>query len=181
MTEEVVLLDAQHRPAGTMDKSQVHGAHTPLHLAFSCYIRNAQGEILLTRRSLNKIAWPGVWTNSVCGHPAPGESLPDAVRRRSLHELGLAVEQVHVQIAEFQYCATDASGIVENEFCPIFLAITRQRPILNPQEVMDSQWVTPENLLAAVMATPAVFSPWMVEQLSLMTAGNLSLTGQNSR
>lgn len=177
MAEEVVLLDARHRPVGTMEKSHVHGTNTPFHLAFSCYIRNTQGQILLTRRSLNKVAWPGVWTNSVCGHPTPGESLPDAVRRRSLQELCLSVEQVHMQIEEFQYRATDASGIVENEFCPIFLAVARQQPALNPQEVMDFQWVSPENLLAAVGATPWAFSPWMVEQLTLMTDRNLSLTG----
>lgn len=181
MTEDVVLLDSQHRPVGSMDKSQVHGADTPFHLAFSCYIRNLQGEILLTRRSLHKIAWPGVWTNSVCGHPTPGESLPDAVRRRSQYELGLAVEQVNVQIAEFQYRAIDASGIVENEFCPILLASTRQQPVLNPQEVMEFQWVRSDNLLAAISVTPWAFSPWMVEQLQKMAEQNFSLTGTDAQ
>ncbi|RJT45128.1 isopentenyl-diphosphate Delta-isomerase [Rahnella woolbedingensis] len=177
MIEEVVLLDVQNQPAGTMDKALVHTEHTPLHLAFSCYIRNERGDILLTRRALSKVAWPGVWTNSVCGHPLPGESLQAAVSRRSQYELGLPVENITSLIGEFQYYATDASGIVENEFCPIFAAFTRQPPAPRGSEVMDFQWVKPEDLLSSVRTTPWAFSPWMVLQLGQITQKNLSLLG----
>ena len=177
MIEEVVLLDGQHQPSGTMDKALVHSGHTPLHLAFSCYIRNDRGEILLTRRALGKVAWPGVWTNSVCGHPLPGESLQAAVLRRCQYEIGLSVENITPLVDEFQYCATDASGIVENEFCPIFTAFTGQTPAPRESEVMDYQWVKPEDLLSSVRTTPWAFSPWMVLQLGQITEKNLSLLG----
>ena len=82
--DEVVLLDEAGSPIGRALKSAAHGPDTALHLAFSCHVVNALGEVLVTRRALTKQAWPGVWTNSFCGHPAPGESLDDAVGSESL-------------------------------------------------------------------------------------------------
>ena len=79
LEEYVILLDQDGREIGTAPKNSVHGADTSFHLAFSCYVFNARGEVLITRRALGKKAWPGVWTNSFCGHPLPAEPLPTAV------------------------------------------------------------------------------------------------------
>ena len=87
--ELVVLLDEQGEAIGTTPKRGVHHADTPLHLAFSCYLFDDTGRLLMTRRALHKPTWPGAWTNSVCGHPAPGEPIEDAVRRRVLDEVGV--------------------------------------------------------------------------------------------
>lgn len=164
--EQVVLLDAAHRPIGTADKATVHTADTPLHLAFSCHLFDARGQVLVTRRALGKKTWPGVWTNSVCGHPGPGEAMEDAVRRRAGYELGLDVGTLKLALPEFQYRAVDASGIVENEFCPVYTAVTAGTPVPRAGEVAEFRWVHPADLSAAVTAAPWAFSPWLVGQLA---------------
>lgn len=170
VVEEVVLLDQDEAPIGTAAKSGVHDEHTPLHLAFSCYVFNPLGELLITRRALTKRTWPGVWTNSFCGHPTPGESFEDAVRRRADRELGLRLETVELELEHFRYRAVDASGIVENEVCPVFRAITRDQPVLRVDEVAEYHWAAAADVRASLTATPWVFSPWMRMQVPQMDA-----------
>ena len=164
-SELVVLLDNDAKPVGSADKLAVHTTNTPLHLAFSCHLFNAAGEVLITRRALAKRTWPGVWTNSFCGHPAPGEPMEDAVHRRAAAELGLAIEGLELALPDFRYRAVDASGIVENEVCPVYRATTTDAVQPNPDEVVEYQWVSPDALRTAVTATPFAFSPWIVLQL----------------
>ncbi|RYY48065.1 MAG: isopentenyl-diphosphate Delta-isomerase [Actinomycetales bacterium] len=114
----VVLLEDDGTPAGTAPRLSVHGTETPLHQAFSLHLFDDQGRVLLTRRALSKLTWPGVWTNSCCGHPRPGEALEDAVRRRLREELGVEVDDLRIVLPDFRYRAVDASGVVENEICP---------------------------------------------------------------
>lgn len=172
--EQVVLLDERGSPIGARDKSEVHTHDTALHLAFSCHLLDA-GRILLTRRALGKQTWPGVWTNSFCGHPAPGEALEDAVRRRARHELGLELEHVRVVLPDFRYRAVDASGIVENEVCPVFVARPVGDPQPNPDEVAEHRWVEIDAIGTAVASTPFVFSPWLALQLpELLAVGALT-------
>ena len=165
ISELVVLVDDSGHPVGTADKASVHTTNTPLHLAFSSHIFNDRGEVLVTRRALGKKTWPGVWTNAVCGHPAPDESIEDAIARRARHEMGLDIESVTPAIPGFRYRAVDASGIVENEICPVFTAQATSEPRPRDDEVCEWAWVKPHDLMAAVRATPFAFSPWLVEQL----------------
>jgi len=162
--EYVVLMDDDGRDIGTAPKATVHGTDTPLHFAFSCHVYNARGQILVTRRALSKAAWPGVWTNSFCGHPGPGEAVVDAVHRRAAHEVGLVIRDVTPTVPDFRYRAVDASGIVENEICPVYVAYADEDPILNPDEVAEARWVDPADLAASVSAAPWAFSPWLVLQ-----------------
>ena len=173
--DHVVLLDSGGMPIGIAPRATVHTTTTPLHLAFSCYLLRASGEVLVTRRALSKRTWPGVWTNSFCGHPRSGEALPDAVARHAQNELGLAVHDVELVLPDFRYQAVDASGIVENEICPVLIATTDQDPVPNPDEVMDFVWVDPEALGRSITATPWAFSPWMVLQLEQL--GRIELPG----
>lgn len=166
--ELVVLLDEDGAPIGTAAKSLVHTTETPLHLAFSCHVLGPDGRLLVTRRALSKRAWPGVWTNSFCGHPGPGESQSDALHRRAETELGISVTRVDVALPDFRYRAVDASGIVEYEICPVSIAYTDDQPTPNPDEVAEWAWVDPAVLLESVERTPFAFSPWLTLQLPLL-------------
>lgn len=175
-TETVVLLDDRGEPIGTQDKAAVHTEATPLHLAFSLYLFDGADRVLLTRRALSKKTWPGVWTNTCCGHPAPGETPEQAVRRRLPEELGVEVADLSPVLPDFAYTATDASGIVENEVCPVFAGRLHPSDRLAPNtgEVMDWAWTPWDQLVAAVAATPFVFSPWAVAQVREIRAHPLS-------
>ncbi len=162
--ERVVLLGADGGAIGTELKASVHTTDTPLHLAFSCHVVNAAGEVLVTRRALGKSTWPGVWTNSFCGHPQPDEAPADAVHRRAEYELGLEIFDLELALPDFRYRAVDASGLVENEVCPVYIARTAGDPVPNPLEVMDTAWVAPGALGRALDLTPWAYSPWLVLQ-----------------
>lgn len=164
--ELVVLVDEDGVPTGSVEKFAVHTTDTPLHLAFSCHVYNEAGQVLATRRALGKLTWPGVWTNSFCGHPAPGESMDDALARRASIELGITISRITPLLPDFRYRAVDASGIVENEICPVFRAVTTDAVAANPDEVAEWVWVDPVSLTAAVSAAPYAFSPWIALQLA---------------
>ena len=174
-SDHVVLLDDDGRAIGTAPKSSVHGTHTALHLAFSCHVLSDDGQVLVTRRALGKTAWPGVWSNSFCGHPRPAESVLSAVHRRADYELGLELIDIELALPLFRYRATDANGIVEHELCPVYTARTVSEPVLNPLEVVDAKWVDPADLAVSLVTTPWAFSPWLVlqaEQLRLFGAAD---------
>ena len=164
--EEVVLVDADGTPIGTADKSVIHDGATPLHLAFSCHVFRDDGRVLLTRRALGKRTFPGIWTNSFCGHPAPGEDPADAVRRRGARELGLEITALDLVLPDFRYEATDASGIVENEICPVYRTVVDADPQPAADEVAEWEWASPAHVREAVTAAPFAFSPWLVLQLA---------------
>jgi len=168
--DEVVLVDDDARPVGTARRLTVHDEDTPLHLAFSLYLFDRDGRVLLTRRALTKKTWPGVWTNACCGHPRPGEADADAVRRRLGEELGVRVEGLSVAIPEFRYRAVDASGIVEHEICPVFVGTVADDLDPDPAEVAEHAWVAWESLVATVRATPHLLSPWAAQQVLLLEA-----------
>jgi isopentenyl-diphosphate delta-isomerase len=168
--ERVVLVDNDGKVVGSADKATVHTTETPLHLAFSCHVFDANGQVLVTRRALAKATWAGVWTNSFCGHPAPEESLEDAIVRRASVELGITVRDLKLVLPDFRYRAIDASGIVENEICPVYRAVSTDAVHANPEEVSEWVWVDPASLTAAATAAPYAFSPWLVWQLQQLDA-----------
>jgi isopentenyl-diphosphate delta-isomerase len=166
MAEYVVLLDEHGQVSGHQDKATVHNESTPLHLAFSCHVFDRHGQVLLTRRALTKTTWPGAWTNSVCGHPGPGEPMEDAVRRRARFELGTELADVTTMLPGFRYRAVDAGGMVENEICPVFRATAVGSVRANRDEVSEWQWARPADVARAVTSAPFVFSPWFVAQVA---------------
>jgi isopentenyl-diphosphate delta-isomerase len=169
--ELVVLLDEQGQPCGTAPKATVHHESTPLHLAFSCWLFDPSAQrVLLTRRAAAKRTWPLVLTNSFCGHPGPGEAVEAAVRRRAGDELGVSLGDLRVELPDFRYTARMASGITENEVCPVFTATLDGNPEPDPDEVDSFAWVPWSALAAEVAEDPERYSPWMRLQLPLLAA-----------
>jgi isopentenyl-diphosphate delta-isomerase len=161
----VVLLDDDGNAVGTAPREEVHTGRTPLHLAFSCYVLGPDGRVLLSRRALGKRSWPGVWTNSFCGHPRPGEDPVAAVHRYAARELGTTLEDLRCVLPGFRYRAVDASGVVENELCPVYVATGTEALDPHPDEVAELRWLTVQELRDAVATVPWALSPWLVEQL----------------
>jgi isopentenyl-diphosphate delta-isomerase len=163
--EQVVLLDDEGEAIGTADKSQVHHTGTPLHLAFSCYVFNAAGELLVTRRALDKPTFPGVWTNTACGHPAPGEGFLAAVGRRTGQELGITLTALRVVLPHFRYRAVMDNGVTENEICPVTTAVSGDVPSADPVEVAETTWVGWGGFRDSVLDGSREVSPWCLEQV----------------
>lgn len=166
MTELIVLVDDQNNEIGQAEKLSSHHANTPLHRAFSCYIFNDRGEFLLTQRALSKKVWPGVWTNSVCGHPAPGEDTIDAIKRRLKDELGMTAKDFEVVLPNYRYKTPPFNGIIENEICPVYIARFESESKINPDEVEVIRWITWEDYVQEAEADKEdTYSYWCKDQL----------------
>ena len=166
-TEQIVFVTEQGMPTGeTGAKLASHTADTKLHLAFSCYIfRRSDNAILLTQRALSKKVWPGVWTNSVCGHPAPGEPMEAAIRRRTQYEVGIGqLEGIRVLLPEYRYTTPLYNGIIENEFCPVYMAYTDSEPQPNPDEVEAYKWLSWADYVQMLENKPDGMSYWAKDQ-----------------
>jgi isopentenyl-diphosphate delta-isomerase type 1 len=168
--DEVVLVDEAGMPSGSARKSAVHHDATRLHLAFSCHLLAPDGSVLVTTRAASKPSFPGVVTNSVCGHPQPGEALEDAVRRRVASELGVMLrpEQLRLVLPGFRYRAR-MRGIVENELCPVFVALVDDTTVTpDPDEVDEAHWEAWVPLRDGVLAGLRTVSPWYAEQIAFL-------------
>ncbi|MBO3162085.1 isopentenyl-diphosphate Delta-isomerase [Dermatophilus congolensis] len=168
-TDDLVILVHNGRDIGTANRLHIHTTNTPLHRAFSTYLRRDDGRVLITRRALTKTTWPGVWTNTACGHPRPGETPTQAATRRVPEELGTPPLNLRTKIPNFTYRATDASGIVENEICPVLVGeIDHTTLNPNPNEVTEHAWVHWEDLRHTARTMPHLLSPWSVLQINAL-------------
>lgn len=165
--ELVVLVDENNREIGTAEKSAVHSANTPLHRGFSLFLFNSRKQLLLTQRAAHKKTFPGVWTNTVCGHPAPGESVEEAAVRRLKQEVGISILKAQL-IAPYRYRFADQNGIVENEICPVLAAKSNAYPAPNPLEVAAWKWIPWSIFLEEIHGESNKYSPWSVEEAKLV-------------
>ena len=161
-----MLLDEAGRAVGTAPKAEVHHADTPLHLAFSLYVFGTGGELLLTRRATTKATFPGLWTNSVCGHPGPGEPLGAAAVRRAREELGLELADPRLVLPRFSYRA-EMGGVVEHELCPVLVVAVPPDtvPTPDPVEVDQTRWERWDEVVEGVRSGGMALSPWAREQV----------------
>ena len=170
LEERVVLCAMDGTAAGTALKATVHHRDTPLHLAFSCYVFDTADRVLVTRRAHGKRVFPGVRTNSCCGHPGPAEGMSSAVRRRLKQELGIVPSELDLVLPTFRYRATAADGTVENELCPVYRARTTDTLVtLDPTEVAAAWWVPWAEFAATVDGTDPL-SAWGAQQVKLLSA-----------
>ncbi|CAB4707287.1 MAG: isopentenyl-diphosphate Delta-isomerase [Actinobacteria bacterium] len=168
-TELVVLLYPDGTVAGSLDKSLVHHSETPLHLAFSCYVFDTDNRLLMSQRALSKLTFPGLWTNSVCGHPLPGETVEAAAARRCKDELGLVLTDLRLILPTFAYRA-EMNGLVENEMCPVLMAIVAPGALTTPDpaEVEATNWVPWAEVVRDTQSGTLVLSPWCLTQIDLL-------------
>lgn len=156
--EPLILVDEQDREIGYLDKASAHLGQGVLHRAFSLFVFNPQGELLLQQRAPGKRLWPGYWSNTCCSHPRRGETLETAIHRRLHEELGL---QCPLQfLFKFEYQAQfDAEG-AEHELCWVYAGRSAATPTVNINEISALRHISPDALDAEMAQQPQSFTPW---------------------
>jgi isopentenyl-diphosphate delta-isomerase len=170
--ETVVIVDAENNVIDTAAKRDVHHSDTPLHRGFSVFIFDALGRLLLQQRAFSKRTWPGVWSNSCCGHPGLNETSEDAAARRLSFELGMADIGLINVLPDFRYRA-EKDGVVENEICPVFVGFTDDEPQPNREEVEATKWVDWIAFVASLDDPATDISPWAVMEVRELLASNV--------
>ncbi|MFH0828583.1 MAG: isopentenyl-diphosphate Delta-isomerase [Candidatus Kerfeldbacteria bacterium] len=165
--ELVVLVNEQNEPIGTALKADVHTDRTPLHRGFSVFVFHPKGELLLQQRARTKKTWPLVWSNSCCGHPAPGEETVDAAKRRLMDELSVDAGDVKVLLPNYRY-SSERDGVVENEMCPVLVARYSGAVVPDPDEVENTTWMPWNDFLKKISSGDGSFSPWCIEEARLL-------------
>ncbi|WP_374439419.1 isopentenyl-diphosphate Delta-isomerase [Pseudomonas panipatensis] len=154
---DVVLVDEQDNPLGLQEKLEAHRRGL-LHRAISVYVLNSAGELLLQRRAAGKYHCGGLWSNSCCGHPFPGETPLDAAQRRLREEMGL---DLRLQPAlETRYRTELPGGMVENEYCHLYFAVDDQAPRLAPEEADAFRYLSFAGIDAELGASAPAYTPW---------------------
>ncbi len=156
-TERVILVDERDQPLGTMEKMEAHRQGL-LHRAISVFIFNREGRLLLQQRALHKYHSGGLWTNTCCSHPSPGEETSAAAHRRLREEMGLETP-LHFAFT-FLYHAPFDNGLVEHELDHVFIGRTDQIPTVNPEEVADYRWVSMAEIEREIQADPEAYTAW---------------------
>jgi len=155
--EQVVLVTADDVPLGVAEKASVHERGL-LHRAFSVFVVNSADEWLLQRRAAHKYHSGGLWSNTCCSHPRPGEAVEDAAHRRLREEMGFdcALEPLF----SFVYRAELDNGMIEHELDHVFLGIHEGDPVPDPDEVAAWRWSDPHRIRRALADRPAAFTAW---------------------
>lgn len=157
--EELVRVDEHDQVIGRASKAACHSGDGLLHRAFSLFIFNSAGELILQRRSKSKRLWPGYWANSCCSHPRQGEVMDEAVHRRLDEELGLDCPLEY--LFTFQYHARFGDEGAEHEVCQVFVGTSDEPARPNPNEIEEWRFVTPAALDDEIAAAPERFTPWL--------------------
>jgi len=155
--EQVVLVNDHDEVTGVMEKMEAHRTGS-LHRAFSVLLFNSRGEMLLQKRAQTKYHSSGLWTNTCCSHPRPGETLEEAARRKLRQEMGI---EANPRFAfKFQYKAPLDNQLIEYEIDHVFIGQFDGEPVLNEHEAEDWKFVDLHSLKQQVHTDPQQFTPW---------------------
>ena len=164
--EQVILVDEQDNPIGLMEKQAAH-VEPHLHRAFSVFVFNSKGELLLQQRALSKYHSPGLWTNTCCSHPRDGETLEEATSRRLMEEMGIACA-LH-EVYTFIYKAYVGEGLTEHEFDHVFIGQSDDLPNINCDEVEAWKYMSLDDLKADIEHHPEHYTEWFKITFEEMT------------
>ena len=153
----VILVDENDNPIGTMPKMEAH-EKAMLHRAFSVFILNANDEVLLQQRANDKYHSAGLWTNTCCSHPHPGEDTLGAARRRLKEEMGMEADLQFV--FKFMYKAPFDNLLTEHEIDHVFIGKTNQLPVIKPEEVASYKYMKPEDIKLDMEQNPQSYTVW---------------------
>ncbi len=154
--KDIILVDKEDNEIGGGEKMAVH-LEGKLHRAFSVFIFNSQGEMMLQKRASIKYHSPGLWTNACCSHPRPGETLEEAAERRLKEEMGFECDLK--KVFSFIYKAK-VENLIEHEFDHVFFGKFDQEPILNKEEADDWKWIEPRKLVEDIIKNPKEYTCW---------------------
>ena len=157
MEEQVILVNEQDTPIGLMGKLEAH-QKALLHRAFSVFILNDKGEIMLQQRAASKYHSPNLWTNTCCSHPRQDETTIEAGKRRLREEMGFVTELT--DILSFIYKAPFDNGLTEHELDHILIGYYNAPPTINPEEVADWRWELPEKIKEDIAKHPHRYTEW---------------------
>lgn len=156
--EQVIVVDASDRAVGTAPKLEAHVAGM-LHRAVSVFVADGEGRVLLQRRADAKYHSAGLWTNSACGHPRPGEAPDEAAGRRLREEMGVRCALEHC--GTFRYRADLPNGLVEHEIDHVFVGRWTGEPEPDPGEVGAWRWITVQELARDLREHPSRYTAWL--------------------
>ncbi len=155
--QRVVLVNEKDEATGEMEKLEAHRQGV-LHRAFSVFIFNSRGDMLLQQRAMDKYHSPGLWTNTCCSHPLPGEEVEQAAQRRLGEEMGFTAPLN--KLFSFIYRADFSNGLIEHELDHVFAGIYDGPLKPDPSEVMDTAYHPPSRVTAMVASDPEIFTVW---------------------
>jgi len=157
MAEQVILVDKNDNQIGTEEKIQAH-KDAKLHRCFSIQIINSKGEFMLQLRGRDKYHCGGLWTNTCCSHPRPGEDTTDAAHRRLQEEMGFDCELEGIDL--FIYKKKFDNGLTEHEYDHLFVGQYDGEPRINPEEADDWKWISLDELREGVALNPDKYTYW---------------------
>jgi len=154
---DVILVDERDEPIGTMEKMEVH-QKALLHRAFSVFVFNSKGEVLLHKRAANKYHSAGLWTNACCSHPRPGEETLSAAEQRLQEEMGINIRLE--KAFDFTYRAAFENGLTEYEFDHVFVGMYEGTIIPNTDEVSDYCYKPIDEIKDSIQSDPMQYTEW---------------------